>query len=116
MPRRPRLSSVTEMPLFIADWTIDGITDERLLELQRLLEAAAKRVSSRGIEVRYMRCTHVPEQSRCICLFEASDIEAVRSVNQIAQAPFAQIGRAVEFYRAHDNDGNDGKPGEGEAG
>jgi len=79
------------------------MTAERLAELQRLLQDATDRVSSRG-HVRYMRCTHVPEQSRCICLFDADDIETVRSVNQIAQVPFAQIGLAVEFYRADESD------------
>ena len=92
------------MPLFVADWTVDGMTAERLLEFRRLLQDAADRVSSRGNNVRYMRCTHVPEQSRCICLFDADDIETVRSVNQIAQVPFAQIGLAVEFYRADESD------------
>ena len=92
------------MPLFVADWTVDGMTAERLVEFRRLLQDAADRVSSRGTVVRYMRCTHVLEQSRCICLFEADDIEAVRSVNQIAQAPLAQIGLAVEFNRAEESD------------
>jgi hypothetical protein len=95
---------VTGVPLFVADWTVDGMTAERLVEFRRLLQDAADRVSSRGTRVRYMRCTHVPEQSRCICLLEADDIEAVRSVNQIAQAPFAQIGLAVEFYQANESD------------
>ena len=88
------------MPLFVADWTIDGMSAERLADFRYLLQDAADRVASRGINVRYMRCTHVPEQSRCICLFDADDIEAVRSVNQIAQVPFAEISLAVEFYGA----------------
>ena len=88
------------MPLFVADWTIAGMSAERLVDFRHLLQDAADRVASRGINVRYMRCTHVPEQSRCICLFDADDIEAVRSVNQIAQVPFAKISLAVEFYRA----------------
>jgi muconolactone delta-isomerase len=88
------------VPLFIADWTIDGMTAERLVDFRHLLQDAADRVASRGVNVRYMRCTHVPEQSRCICLFDADDIEAVRSVNQIAQVPFAEISFAVEFYQA----------------
>ena len=92
------------MPLFVADWTVDGMTAERLVEFRHLLQNAADRVSSRGTSVGYVRCTHVPEQSRCICVFDADDIEAVRSVNQIAQVPFAKIGLAVEFYQASESD------------
>ena len=92
------------MALFVADWTVDGMTAERLVEFRRLLQEAADRVSSRGTVVRYLRCTHVPEQNRCICLFEADDVDAVRSVNRLAQAPFSQIGQAVEFYRANESD------------
>jgi hypothetical protein len=101
------------VPLFVADWTIGVMTAERLVEFRRLLQVAADRVSSQGTVVRFMRCTHVPEQTRCICLFEADDIEAVRSVNQIAQAPFAQIGLAIEFYRANESS-TDGRKSRGE--
>ena len=88
------------MPLFVADWTVEGVTPERLEEFHRLLEGASERVAARGRRVRYLRCTHVPDQRRCICLFEADDLEAVRAVNQLAQVPLARIGLAVEFQRA----------------
>ena len=91
---------MTRVPLFVAEWTVDGMTAERLVDFRHLLQDAADRVASRGINVRYMRCTYVPEQNRCICLFDADDIEAVRSVNQIAQVPFAEISVAIEIHRA----------------
>ena len=101
------------MPLFVADWTVEGMAQERMMEFERFLQIAADRVSSRGTSVRYMRFKYVPKQGRCIFLFEADDVEAVRLVNQIAQAPFAQIGLAVEFYRADERTQvNDKGPGE----
>ena len=92
------------MPLFIADWTVEGMTAQRMIEFRRLVQDAADRVSSRGTAVRFIRCTHVPEQNRCIGVFEADDVDAVDSVNQIAQAPCAQIGLAVELHRADASD------------
>jgi hypothetical protein len=49
------------------------------------------------VPVRYLRCIYVPAEDRCICLFEAADLEAVRRVNDIAQVPFHRISPAVEF-------------------
>lgn len=104
------------MPLFVADWTVESMTGERMLEFRRLLQGAADRVSSRGTAVRYVRFTYLPEQGRCICLFEADDVEAVRAINQIAQAPFAQIGLAVEYFRANEGTQVTNKALGGEAG
>ena len=86
------------LALFVVDCAVGGITAERLTEFRRLLRDAADRVSQRGEAVRYLRCTFIPEQSRCICLFEARDLGTVRLVTEIAQFPFGQIGLAVEFY------------------
>jgi hypothetical protein len=79
------------------DRTLPGITEELLAEVQRLLHQAAHRVSSGGQSVRYVRCIYIPEDDRCICLFEARDPTAVRTVNEIAQVPFRWIGSAIEF-------------------
>lgn len=83
--------------LFVADRTLPGMTEELLAEVQRLLHQAARRVSSRGETVRYLRCIYTPEDDRCICLFEADDLAAVRKVNEIAQVPFRRISPAIEY-------------------
>ncbi len=82
---------------FVVDRTLPGVTEERLVEAQRLLHEAARRVSSTGVSVRYVRCIYVPQGDRCICLFEADEPAAVRRVNEIAQVPFRNITSAVEF-------------------
>lgn len=89
---------MSESPsLFIVERMVPGMTDELLMEVQRLLHQAARRVTSAGEEVRYLRCTFIPEQQRCICLFEAGNPAAVRRVNETAQVPFRQISAAIEF-------------------
>ena len=82
---------------FVVERTVPGMTTELLLEAHRLLHEAARRVSAMGQIVRYLRCTFIFEDQRCICLFEAGSVEAVRRVNDIAQVPFRQIGRVIEF-------------------
>ena len=85
------------MAMFVVDRTFPGMTEELLAEVHRLLQEAARRVSSSGEGVRHLRCLYIPEDDRCICLFEARDLAAVRAVNEIAQAPFRWIGSAIEF-------------------
>ena len=83
--------------LFLVDRTIPGITSELLVEAQKLLHNAAHRVSTTGETVRYLRCTFVPNEQRCICLFGARSAAAVRRVNEIAQVPFRRIESVIEF-------------------
>jgi Protein of unknown function (DUF4242) len=97
--------------LFLVDRTIPGVTAELLSELQVLLHDAALRVSSAGDPVEYVRCTFVPNEARCICLFQAENLAAVRRVNEIAQTPFHRIEVVVEFFApgAGDHTGTQGR-------
>ena len=86
------------MGMFMVDRSLPGMTWAVVAELQRLLQEAARRVRSGGSAVRYVRCIYLPEDDRCICLFEADDPATVRTVNEIAQVPFHRISRAIEFW------------------
>ena len=83
---------------FVVERRLPGMTETLLAEVQRLLHEAARRVSSTGDAVRYVRCTYIREDDRCICLFEANSAAAVRKVNEIAQVPFHRISAAVEVW------------------
>lgn len=82
---------------FVVERTLPGMTTEVLLEAHRLLDAAARRVSAMGEVVRYLRCTFIPADQRCVCLFQASSADVVRRVNDIAQVPFRRIEPALEY-------------------
>ena len=84
------------MPLFIVDRVVPGLTADLLAEAQRCLQEAVRRVSDGGEAVRYLRCTFIPDQERCLDLFEAVSADDVRRVNDIAQVPFRRIGEACE--------------------
>jgi hypothetical protein len=83
--------------MFLVDRSLPGMTEDLLTEAHRLLQEAARRVSSPGRPVRFLRCTYLPDEGRCVCLFEASDELAVRRVNETAQVPFRRISSAMEF-------------------
>lgn len=84
------------MPMFIVDRVMPGLTADLLAEAQRCLQEAVRRVSDDGEAVRYLRCTFIPDQQRCLDLFEAVSADDVRLVNDIAQVPFRWIGEASE--------------------
>ena len=83
--------------MYLVDRTLPGLTEDLLAEMQRLLHEAARRLSSAGQTVGYLQCVYVPEDDRCLCLFEATDLQTVRQVNEAAQVPFRRISTAVEF-------------------
>jgi hypothetical protein len=85
------------LAMFLVDRTIPGMTEELLAEVHRLLDEAARRMATTGGPVRHLRCVYMPEDGRCICLFEARDLTAVRTVNEVAQVPFRRISSAIEF-------------------
>jgi hypothetical protein len=84
------------VPRFIVDRDLLGLTTEGLGEQRRCLQEAARRASRGGQPVRYLRCTVIPDQGRCIDLFEADSAELVRQVNDTAQLPYRWIGEASE--------------------
>ena len=83
--------------MFLVDRSLPGMTEDLLTEAHRLLQEASRRVSSPGRPVRYLRCTYLPDEGRCVCLFEASDELTVRKVNETAQVPFQRISLAIEY-------------------
>jgi hypothetical protein len=85
------------VPIFLAERDTAGTTDADIASVHQALDSAARRVCSADRQVRYLRTIYVPEEQRCICLFEAADAEIVRLVNDTAQLPFVRIAPAVEF-------------------
>lgn len=66
-------------------------------QVHEALRAAARRVTSDMHSVHYLLSIYLPDEHRCISLFEASDIAVVQLVNDTAQLPFVHISPAVQF-------------------
>jgi len=47
--------------------------------------------------VRYIRSTFVPDESKCMCLFEAPNAGHVKELKESAKLPFSRIVEAMDL-------------------
>ncbi|MDP9351071.1 MAG: DUF4242 domain-containing protein [Chloroflexota bacterium] len=85
------------MGVFVAERELPGVTMEQLAAAQRAAIDTSDRYTEEGRPVKYMRSVFMPEESRCMCLFEAPDAETVRAVNDEAQIPYTRIVPAMDL-------------------
>lgn len=87
--RRPRMRT-PKLSTFVVERR-PPIPADALPMLRDALCDASRRLTARGQPVRYLRSESVPAEGRQLCFFEAVSADAVRTVNQNAQAPFTSI-------------------------
>ena len=85
-----------EKTLFVVERKIRFVSPDALSIMQSALAEASRRLNAHGQPIRYLRSTYVPDQGRLMCLFEAESAEAVRVVNENAQAPYNSIAAVLE--------------------
>ena len=54
-------------------------------------------MTASGKAVRYIRSTFVPGDAHCMCLFEASNPELVKELNDKAKLPYTRIVEAMDL-------------------
>jgi hypothetical protein len=85
------------MTVYLVDRIVPGITLEQLAAAEHAAIAMSERFTATGKPVRYIRSTFVPEEARCISLFEARSAKIVQEVNEAAQLPFTRIIEAIDL-------------------
>ena len=85
------------MTVYLVERELGGITMEQLAGAQRAAIATSERFSADGTPVHYLRSTFLPDEGRCLCLFEARDPASVREVNEAAGLPFSRIVEALDL-------------------
>lgn len=85
------------MPVFMVERDLPGITLEELASAQKRAIQTGKELTAEGRQVRYIRSTFVPGESKCMCLFEAPTPDNVREANERAQIPFTRIVAAEDL-------------------
>ncbi|HWC97403.1 MAG TPA: DUF4242 domain-containing protein [Candidatus Sulfopaludibacter sp.] len=85
------------MPVFMVERNLPGITLEELASAQKRAIQMGKELTAEGRQVRYIRSTFVPGESKCMCLFEAPSPDNVREANERAQIPFTRIVEAEDL-------------------
>ena len=77
--------------LFLVEHDLRGLSSWQLASVYRALGQAVRRENQRGGRIRYVQRIYAPDEQRCLCLFEATGPDLVRSVNDIAQFPLARV-------------------------
>jgi hypothetical protein len=77
--------------LYLVEHDLRGLSSPQLASVHRALDEAVRRELRRGSPIRYVQRIDVPDEHRCLCLFEAPGPDLVRNVNDIAQFPLARV-------------------------
>lgn len=85
------------MPVYMVERDLPGITMEQLAAAQKAAIETGKKLTAQGKNVRYIRSTFVPGESRCMCLFEASNPELVKQLNDEAKIPYFRVIEAKDL-------------------
>ncbi len=85
------------MPVYMVDRSLPGVTIDQLAAAQKAAIETSRQFSAQGKPVRYIRSTFVPGESHCMCLFEASNPDLVKQVNEAAKIPFTKITEALDL-------------------
>ena len=85
------------LDVYCVERSLPGLTERQLADVHWALLQTIERLAKNGGQIRYVRSTFLPDQSRCICIFESSSRDLVRKVNETAQIPFTRIQAALDF-------------------
>ena len=85
------------MAVYMVERDLPGITMEQLGGAQKAAIETSQEFTSKGKQVRYIRSTYVPGDSKVMCLFEASGQQLVEEVNQAANIPFTRVVEAMDL-------------------
>ena len=85
------------MPIYAAERDLPGITMDQLAGAQRAAIETSERSTAEGRPVRYIRSMYIPSEAHVTCLFEASNADSVRDVNERAGIPFTRIVEAMDL-------------------
>jgi hypothetical protein len=83
--------------VYLVERDLPGVTLEQLAAAQKKAIQMGKELTAQGRQVRYIRSTFVPGESKCMCLFEAPNPENVREANEKAEIPFTRIVPAEDL-------------------
>jgi hypothetical protein len=77
--------------------SLKGISMEQLGAAQQRAIRTAQEMTAQGTPIRYIRSTFVPDSGQCMCLFDGSDAEQVKLLNQKANIPFDKVVPALDL-------------------
>lgn len=84
------------MQVFLVERDLSGTSLSDLSQIKTAAIRQAEKMYDDGDRVRYIRSTFVPQDGRCLCLFEAKNIDVVTQLNRDALLPFERILVALD--------------------
>jgi hypothetical protein len=85
------------MSTFLVDRDLAGISMQGLAAAQQAAIKTSAEHRALGESVSYMRSVFEPESGHCMCLFEASDRDTVRRVNDDAHLPYNSVLEVLDL-------------------
>ena len=85
------------MAVYMVERDLPGITLEQSGGAQKAAIETSQEFTSKGKQVRYIRSTYVPGDSKVMCLFEAAGQQLIEEVNQAANIPFTRVVEAMDL-------------------
>lgn len=85
------------MTVYMVERDLKGISMEDLAGAQKAAISKAEEMTEGGTDVKYIRSTFVPEDGRCMCLFEAGSETEVRRLIDEAGLPYDRVGEALDL-------------------
>jgi len=85
------------MTVYMVERNLKGIAMNDLAAAQKAAISTAKSYSATGTPMRYIRSTFAPEDGRCMCLFEATNVEDVKRLNDEAKLPYSRVVEALDL-------------------
>jgi uncharacterized protein DUF4242 len=88
------------MPKYMVERHLPGFKPEELPSAAGAAKRATEDMTKEGIPVRYLGSTFVPNEERCLCMFEGPSADVVRQANQRAGLPLERIVEATNISPA----------------
>ena len=85
------------MTVYMVERDLKGIPMDQLAAAQKAAIDTGKTMTAAGKNVRYIRSTFVPGEGKCMCLFEASNQQSVKELNDTAKLPYSRIVEALDL-------------------
>ena len=85
------------MRVFMVERSLGGISMDGLTGAQKAAISTAAAMRGEGTDIRYIRSTFLPEDGRCICLFEAETETDVGRLNDTAGIPYDRLVAALDL-------------------
>jgi hypothetical protein len=85
------------MTTYAVQRNLPGITMDDLAAAQKAAIETSNKFSNDGTPVKYIRSNFYVKDSRCTCLFEAENADAVKKVNEDASIPFDTIEEVLDL-------------------